>query len=68
LDPFRAISFLLTELFGNGLLGAFDDFFGEGEDEELADVVGEEGMGYAITNTLATACYDGDFAREIGGF
>ena len=68
LDPFCAVSFLLTKLFGDGLLGAVNDLFGEGEDDELADVVGEEGVGYAITDSFATTCYDGDFAGEVGGF
>ena len=68
LDPFCAVSFLLTKLFGDGLLGAVNDLFGEGEDDELADVVGEEGVGYTIADSFAATRYDSDFAGEVGGF
>ena len=68
LDPFRAVSLLLAKLFSNGLLGAVNDLFGEREDDELANVVGEQGVGYAITDSFATACHDSDFAGEVGGF
>jgi hypothetical protein len=68
LDPFRAVSLLLSEFFSDGLLGALDDFLGQGKDEELADIVGEEGVSNAVANTFASSCHDGDFARQAGGF
>jgi hypothetical protein len=58
----------LAEFFRDGLFGAVDDVFGDGEDEELAYVVGEECVCYAVADALAAACYDGDFVGEVGGF
>lgn len=58
----------MAEFFSNGLFGAVDDFFGDGEDEEFADVVGEEGVCYAVADTFAAAGDDGDFVGEVGGF
>lgn len=58
----------MAEFFSDGPLGAVDDVFGDGEDEEFADVVRQKSVGDAVADTFAAAGDDGDFVGEVGGF
>lgn len=58
----------MAEFLSDELFGAVNNVFGDGEDEELADIVGEEGVCDAVADTFAAAGDDGDFVGEVGCF
>lgn len=68
LEPFRAPGLLGTEVFCDGILGAVDDFLGDGEDVNLGYVMLEEGVSDAVADAFAAPGDDGYLACLVRTF
>jgi hypothetical protein len=58
--------FFVSKIGGNGFQRFFKTFLGTRDNEKFGDVVGEERIRAAVSDTSRAASHDGYFAADVG--